>query len=83
MARAQFASEHGADGSWQRQDSAFRDRVDVLADPGRYHLYVAPACPWSHRVMIVREVLGKVRIRHHTKMAAGHQAGDSPETARS
>jgi putative glutathione S-transferase len=24
------------------------------AEPGRYHLYVSPACPWSHRAMIYR-----------------------------
>jgi glutathionyl-hydroquinone reductase len=26
----------------------------VAAEPGRYHLYVALACPWSHRAVIVR-----------------------------
>jgi putative glutathione S-transferase len=24
------------------------------AEPGRYHLYISPACPWSHRAMIYR-----------------------------
>jgi glutathionyl-hydroquinone reductase len=28
------------------------------AEAGRYHLYVSNACPWCHRVMIVRSLLG-------------------------
>ncbi|HCG00022.1 MAG TPA: glutathione-dependent reductase [Chloroflexi bacterium] len=28
------------------------------AEPGRYHLYVSLACPWAHRSMIVRRLLG-------------------------
>jgi putative glutathione S-transferase len=44
-------------GGFERQDSAFRERVEH-ADPGRYHLYVAAACPWCHRTMIVRTLLG-------------------------
>lgn len=37
----------------------FRDRITadgaagLPAETGRYHLYVSPACPFSHRVMIV------------------------------
>jgi len=27
-------------------------------DSGRYHLYVSHACPWAHRVMIVRALMG-------------------------
>ncbi len=27
-------------------------------EPGRYHLYVALACPWSHRAVIVRRLKG-------------------------
>jgi putative glutathione S-transferase len=26
------------------------------AEPGRYHLYVSPACPWAHRTIIVRRL---------------------------
>jgi putative glutathione S-transferase len=44
-------------GAFERRQSVFRDWVDH-ADPGRYHLYVAAACPWCHRTMIVRELLG-------------------------
>ena len=27
-------------------------------EPGRYHLYVSLACPWAHRTVIVRKLLG-------------------------
>jgi putative glutathione S-transferase len=55
-------------GSFERQESHFRDWVGM--DPrsgrlgaypvaaGRYHLYVSLACPWCHRVAIVRELAG-------------------------
>jgi glutathionyl-hydroquinone reductase len=39
---------------------SFRDRITTdgssafRAEGGRYHLYVSPACPFSHRVIIVR-----------------------------
>jgi glutathionyl-hydroquinone reductase len=47
-------------GAFVRQQSRFRDWVTAdgssgyRAEPGRYHLYVALACPWSHRAVIVR-----------------------------
>lgn len=41
------------DGQFQRQESKFRRWVDDV-EPGRYHLYVALACPWSQRAVIVR-----------------------------
>jgi putative glutathione S-transferase len=47
-------------GDFVRQESRFRDWVTAdgssgyRAEPGRYHLYVALACPWSHRAVIVR-----------------------------
>jgi putative glutathione S-transferase len=28
------------------------------AEPGRYHLYVAFACPWAHRTLIMRQLKG-------------------------
>jgi putative glutathione S-transferase len=57
-----------ASGSFQRQDSAFRDWVgldprsgrqsDYEVAPGRYHLYVSLACPWCHRAAIVHSLAG-------------------------
>jgi glutathionyl-hydroquinone reductase len=44
-------------GRFERQDSAFRDRI-TDPRPGRYHLYVALACPWSHRAVVVRRLKG-------------------------
>lgn len=46
-----------AGGRFVRQRSAFRDSPPTT-EPGRYHLYAAPACPWSHRAMIVRRLAG-------------------------
>src|SRR3954470_6967340 len=43
-------------GEFVRQDARFRG--SVTAEPGRYHLYVALACPWSHRAVIVRKLKG-------------------------
>ncbi len=31
-------------------------RAGFLAEPGRYHLYVAFACPWAHRTLIMRQL---------------------------
>jgi glutathionyl-hydroquinone reductase len=57
-----------AGGSFERQESRFRDWVgtDPLSgresglpvEPGRYHLYVSLACPWCHRTAILRELAG-------------------------
>jgi putative glutathione S-transferase len=47
----------GSDGSFQRQESAFREWVDATR-PGRHHLYVSYACPWAHRALIVRRLRG-------------------------
>jgi len=47
-------------GHYVRADAGFRRRVsadagaEFPAAAGRYHLYVAKACPWCHRAMIFR-----------------------------
>ena len=47
-------------GDFRRADSRFRDRITAdgssgfKAESGRYHLYVAYACPWAHRTLIYR-----------------------------
>jgi putative glutathione S-transferase len=59
-----ISTETTADGAFRRQDSAFRNWVSADAstpfgvDAGRYHLYVCRACPWAHRTMIARELMG-------------------------
>lgn len=56
-------SEH-RDGAFIRQQSRFRDWVTTdgssgfAPEPGRYHLYVARACPWAHRTIIGRRLMG-------------------------
>jgi glutathionyl-hydroquinone reductase len=57
-------SETADDGSFRRQESRFRRWVSAGPDAefplqaGRYHLYVARACPWAHRTMIARRLMG-------------------------
>ena len=61
---AQFPSETSATGAFVRQAYTIRDRITAdgtsgfPAVPGRYHLYVSLACPWAHRAIIVRRLLG-------------------------
>jgi putative glutathione S-transferase len=59
-----LGSESGDDGSFKRQTSSFREFVsddegsDFPVESGRYHLYVARACPWAHRTLIGRALMG-------------------------
>jgi putative glutathione S-transferase len=56
--------ESGEDGAFRRQESRFRERVTADGSSGfapvagRYHLYVARACPWAHRTIIGRRLMG-------------------------
>jgi putative glutathione S-transferase len=60
---AQFGKEAQA-GAFVRQPNRFTDRVTAdgssgyPVEPGRYVLYVCMACPWAHRSVIVRRLLG-------------------------
>lgn len=57
-------------GALKRPDAAFRNWITpdgspgpqgkggFAAEPGRYHLYVARACPWAHRATLLREFKG-------------------------
>lgn len=62
MVPAQFPDEQNDEGNFDRQEDAFREwvradgRAEFAAEKGRYHLYVSLACPWAHRVIIVREL---------------------------
>jgi len=61
------------DGRWKTDDEltaadrdrspdSFRERIGpdsrFTPEPGRYHLYVARACPWAHGAVLVRALLG-------------------------
>jgi putative glutathione S-transferase len=53
--------ESAGDGAFQRQASRFRRWVgspEFPVEAGRYHLYVARACPWAHRTLIGRRLMG-------------------------
>jgi len=52
-----FAMAASPSGAFERAPSSFREQVEI-SEPGRYHLYVASACPWCHRTMIVRKLKG-------------------------
>ena len=51
-------------GEFIRKDSVFRDWVTADGASGfpagaeRYHLYVSLACPWAHRTLFVRVLMG-------------------------
>ena len=61
---AQFTAETSTAGTFVRQPNRFTDRVTAdgssgfPAEAGRYNLIVSLACPWAHRSVIVRELLG-------------------------
>lgn len=64
MTTAQFGKETSARGEFVRQPNRFTGRITAdgssgwKAEPGRYRLVVSLACPWAHRSIIVRRLLG-------------------------
>ena len=72
--KAQFGRETAAGGEFVRQANRFTDRISRAStsapgegpddqgrwpvEPGRYRLVVCLACPWAHRSVIVRRLLG-------------------------
>ena len=59
-----LGKEQDDDGAFNRQESMFREWVradgstEFPVEAGRYHLYVSYACPWAHRSIIARALLG-------------------------
>ncbi|MEM6384909.1 MAG: glutathione S-transferase C-terminal domain-containing protein [Pseudomonadota bacterium] len=51
-----------AGGEFKRATSNVRNWITAegpfTPDPGRYHLYVAWNCPWAHRALLARVILG-------------------------
>lgn len=56
--------EHDESGEFKRQQSSFRGSIEDKegakhpAEAGRYRLYVSYACPWAHRTLVVRALMG-------------------------
>lgn len=54
----------GGKGEFVRKDAVFRSWISAEPDAqfppekDRYRLYVSLACPWAHRTLIVRELMG-------------------------
>ena len=51
------------DGEWVRKQSGHRaligdNATQYTVEPGRYHLYIANNCPWSHRAALARSLKG-------------------------
>jgi putative glutathione S-transferase len=63
-ATGQVPAETDAGGAFVRQRYSIRGRITAdgasgfPAEAGRYHLVVSLACPWAHRSVIVRRLLG-------------------------
>ncbi|BAZ12538.1 hypothetical protein NIES4071_43690 [Calothrix sp. NIES-4071] len=57
-------NERVRNGEFHEIPTTFRARIttdgssEFQAEAGRYHLYVALACPWAHRTLIMREIKG-------------------------
>ena len=59
-----LTKEAASDGNFMRTESQFRNWITsdgspgptgeagYVAEPGRYHLYVAHTCPWAHRTLL-------------------------------
>jgi putative glutathione S-transferase len=70
----QEAARTDASGRWHRVSTTFCNWITpdgrpgptgdggFAAEPGRYHLYIARACPWAHRTTIFREIKGLQRL---------------------
>ena len=75
-------------GRFIRPDASFRSQISrdgstpFPAEAGRYHLYVAWACPWAHRTLLVRALKGltdiiSVSTVHPDMLSEGWQFTDS------
>lgn len=60
-------------GKFVREDAGFRDAIEqggrFAPESGRYHLYVALACPWAHRTLIMRKLKG---LEEHISVSVVH-----------
>lgn len=57
------SKEYDKSGKWVRQKNRFttpfgKEEGQLPVEAGRYRILWAPVCPWAHRTMIVRRLLG-------------------------
>ncbi len=85
LVEGEWQAEPGGDdsssGSFERQETSFRNWVTAdgragptgaggfAAESGRYHLYVSLACPWAHRTLIFRRLMG---LENHIGVSVVH-----------
>ena len=91
----QWYDTSASGGRFIRSESQFRNWVTAdgaagrtgqggfEAEPGRYHLYVSLACPWAHRVLIMRALKGledmiSVSVVHWLMAEDGWTFADGP-----
>lgn len=60
--KAPWSKDAPRTGRFQRKQSEFRHAITrdgpYTPEAGRYHLYVQYACPWAHRTLLARKLLG-------------------------
>ncbi len=93
--RDQWYATKESGGRFVRQDSAFRSWITANGEAGptgsrghkaerdRYHLYISLACPWAHRVLIMRALKGlddviPVSVVHWLMREDGWMFADGP-----
>ncbi|NSY39701.1 glutathione S-transferase family protein [Leisingera sp. ANG59] len=77
----QWYDTESTGGAFKRSESQFRNwitadgsagpsgKVGFNAESGRYHLYVSLACPWAHRTLIFRQLMG---LAEHISVSVVH-----------
>ena len=62
MKVAPWSTQASRQGAFRRKQSEFRQAITedgpFAPEAGRYHLYVQYACPWAHRTLLARKLLG-------------------------
>lgn len=91
MSTARTEAEHEivADGSFRRQPNRFTTGFgggpgELPVEAGRYRLIVSPVCPWAHRALVVRRLLGLedaigVGVTNPRRTPSGWEFADDPD----
>ena len=75
--RGRFVRTEAQFRNWVTRDGSAgpSGRGGFRAEPNRYHLYVAFACPWAHRTLIFRKLKGLDSLLSIAQMPAGVPVG--------